>query len=377
MLKTGADRERVGLIIVAAGRGTRAGGGLPKQYKPLAGSPVLQHTLDAFRGCDIHETIVVVADDDVAYKKLSADHARFVIGGSSREESVRSGMNALADTGVDKVLIHDGARPFVSHSLVRLLLAAVDVHDGAVPILPMVDAVKTLNGDLIGGSVDRSLICRVQTPQAFRFEPYHKAMESFEGDAVDDVEVAIAAGLTVTTVRGEESNIKLTYPEDFETARERMSVRRVGMGYDVHRIVDGDGVWVCGVYIECGFSLLGHSDADVGLHAITDAILGATASGDIGDHFPPSDPQWKGASSDRFLLHAVRLARADIVNVDVTIVCERPKIKPHREAMRLRVAELCGLDASAVSVKATTTEGLGFEGRQEGISAHAVVMVRT
>ena len=365
------------LILVAAGSGTRAGGEVPKQYRMLAGKPLLAHTLEnaALTGV-FDRTVVVVAAGDGRAAALAPD-ATIVTGGATRSDSVRAGLEALADEPPATVMIHDAARPFLDRALVADLAAALATHDGAVPVLPIVDAIKTVDFE----PVDRDVLHRVQTPQAFRYSAIKRAFDAFTGSAHDDIAVAREAGLSLAFTRGLEANFKVTFPEDFAKAEamlgERITVS--GTGFDVHRLETSEKpLMICGVELDSPLALVGHSDADVGLHAITDAILGATANGDIGDHFPPSDPQWKDAASDRFLLHAIKLAEdagARLVHVDLTLICERPKVKPYREAMRARVAEICGLPLARVSVKATTTEGLGFTGRREGIAGQAIVTV--
>ena len=368
------------LILVAAGRGERAGGDVPKQYRVLAGKPLLQHTLDNAQSLGLFDRIVVVAaKDDARIHRLVGDFT-VVTGGATRTASVRAGLDALRDAEADEVYIHDGARPFIDQALVEPLTEALRSHDGAVPALPIVDAVK----DTDFAALDRDVMRRVQTPQAFRYPAIVAAFDALPADASahDDIAVAREAGLSLAFTPGSERNFKVTVPSDFAKAEAMLSPPRIavsGTGFDVHRLETSDKpLMICGVEVPGPLSLVGHSDADVGLHAITDAVLGAVAQGDIGDHFPPSDPQWKGASSDRFLEHALMLAGeagARLVHVDLTLICERPKVKPHREAMRARVAEITGLPLARVSVKATTTEGLGFTGRREGIAAQAVATV--
>lgn len=370
----------IALILVAAGRGFRAGGDIPKQYRLLAGKPLLDHTLKfAADAGFFDQTILVVAADDDRAAKLEGN-AQFVTGGVTRTASVKAGLDALADDPPRIVMIHDGARPFLDASLIQPLLDALDTYDGAVPTLPLVDAIKT--DDFT--SVNRDRLHRVQTPQAFH---YDKIKTAFDGlapgaSAHDDIAVAQSAGLTLAFTPGSERNFKVTWPEDFAKAEAMImgsTLTVTGSGFDVHKLELSDQpLWLCGIEIESPYTLVGHSDADVGLHAITDAILGAVAMGDIGDHFPPSDPQWKGASSDRFLAHAVTLAKeagATLRHVDLTLICERPKVKPYREAMRARVAAITGLALTRVSIKATTTETLGFTGRGEGIAAQALATV--
>lgn len=361
------------VIIVAAGRGSRMGGELPKQWQLLAGRPVLAHVLAAFSGMP---AVLVIHPDDRA--RAEGLGVRLVEGGATRDASVLAGLRALEGSGVTKVLIHDGARPLVSRGLIGRLVAALDHHEGAAPALAVTDALWRGEAGLVAGTVDRSGLYRAQTPQAFRFAPILAAHLGHPGGALDDVEVARAAGLDVAIVEGEETNLKLTFPGDFARAEAILKGRnmdvRMGNGYDVHAFCEGDHVWLCGVKVPHSRGLLGHSDADVGMHALTDAIYGALAEGDIGRHFPPSDPQWKGAASHIFLSHAVGLAAERgyrLGNCDVTLVCERPKIGPHALAMQAELARIMGVEAGRVSVKATTSERLGFTGREEGIAALA------
>lgn len=364
-------------IIVAAGRGTRMGGDLPKQWRLLAGRPVLTATIEAFTGTVDHVVVAIHPDDRDRAEALGTS-ARFVSGGSTRAQSVRCALEALEGCGIDHVLIHDGARPLVTPGLITRLSRALETSPGAAPALAVTDALWRGTGGNVTGTQDRSGLWRAQTPQAFRFDAILAAHRAHPGEAADDVEVARAAGLDVAIVDGDEDNIKLTFPGDFARAERILKERgmdvRLGNGYDVHAFTEGDHVWLCGVKVPHGKALLGHSDADVGMHALTDAIYGALAEGDIGRHFPPSDPQWKGAESHIFLRHAIGLATARgyrLANCDVTLVCERPKIGPHAEAMRAALADIMGVPVGAVSVKATTSERLGFTGREEGIAALA------
>lgn len=380
---------KVAALIVAAGRGSRAGPGAPKQYRLLAGEPVLRRTLSAFTAHPgISEIQAVIHPEDAeAYEAAATGLPKLlpaISGGATRQASVLAGLEALAGSGAPElVLIHDGARPFVSHRLISDCLAALASHDGALTALPLTDTIRRGAGGLAGETVPRDGLWRAQTPQGFRLRSILDAHRAAAGqDFTDDAAVAAMAGIDVALVEGDEDNFKITSAADIERA-ERMLMRggetRTGMGYDVHRFGPGDHVWLCGVKLPHVAGLEGHSDADVGLHALTDAILGAIGAGDIGKHFPPSDPQWKGASSDRFLAHAARLAReagAAISNVDVTLICEAPRISPYTEYMRGRIAEILGIEVSRVSVKATTTEGLGFTGRREGIAAQAVATLR-
>ena len=362
-------------IIVAAGRGSRAGGEVPKQWQMLNGQPVLAQTLAAFAGLPV---VLVIHPDDRARAEAMAPNVRLVPGGASRAESVRNALEALEGTGVTRVLIHDGARPLVSSALIGRMTAALDRHAAAAPAVAVTDALWRGARGLVAGTQDRDSLYRAQTPQAFRYAEILAAHRAHPGGALDDVEVARAAGLDVAIVEGDEDNLKLTFPGDFARAEALLKARamdiRLGNGYDVHAFCEGDHVWLCGVNVPHERGLLGHSDADVGMHALTDAIYGALAQGDIGRHFPPSDPQWKGAASHIFLAHAAQLAQEmgfRISNCDVTLVCERPKIGPHAIAMAQELARIMGIAADRVSVKATTSERLGFTGREEGIAALA------
>ncbi len=390
-------------LVVAAGSGTRAGGGLPKQYRPLMRRAVLRRSVEALLA---HPAIagvqVVIAQGaeswyEAAMGPLASDSRLFdpVHGGASRQESVLRGLEALArlDPPPDAVLIHDAARPFVSRALIGRILAAIGPQTGAVPGLPLVDTVKRADAEgMVAGTVDRTGLWRVQTPQGFPFRAILAAHGKAAGaELTDDAAVAEAAGLAVRIVAGEEDNFKITTAEDFVRA-ERLLARlrardgdgppamlpRVGQGFDVHRFGPGDHVMLCGLAVPCDQGLIGHSDADVALHAVTDAILGAIAMGDIGRHFPPGDPRWKGAPSARFLRHALELVAARggrLVHCDVTIIGEKPRITPHRGRLLAHLAELLGLPTAAVSLKATTTEKLGFVGRSEGLAAQAVATV--
>jgi 2-C-methyl-D-erythritol 4-phosphate cytidylyltransferase/2-C-methyl-D-erythritol 2,4-cyclodiphosphate synthase len=373
---------RFAAVVVAAGRGTRAGDGPPKQWRLLDGRPVVAHAVDAMRAAGADPVIVVIHPDDRAVASaLAAEGARLVAGGATRDASVRAGLEALAGSGADRVLIHDGARPLATPGLVARLLAALEGAAAAAPALPVTDALWRGTGGFVSGTADRAGLWRAQTPQAFRLDEIRAAHARHPGGAADDVEVARAAGLDVAIVAGDEDNIKLTYPQDFARAATILRQRRgaamdirSGNGFDVHAFGPGDHVWLCGVRIPHPAGLVGHSDADVGMHALTDAIYGALAEGDIGRHFPPSDPQWKGADSRTFLAHAAaRIAARGfrLTHADVTLVCERPRIGPHAEAMRAALATVLGVDVERISVKATTSERLGFTGREEGIAALA------
>ncbi len=459
-------------IIVAAGRGVRAGEGIPKQWRMLAGHPMLAHALAAFAG--MPRVLVIHADDRAVAEAMvgamvgamakagaetgaevrtdpgaetvakagagaeagaetlaepggqvltepeadtvakagaraearakagaevgaepgaevrvgvGAESVTLVVGGPSRAASVRAALEALEGQGVAQVLIHDGARPLVSAKVIARVLAALDHAAGAAPALPVTDALWTGVDGLVTGTRDRAGLYRAQTPQGFQYPAILSAHRAFRGEAADDVEVARAAGLAVAMVPGEEANLKVTFPDDFARAeammgqvprQERQMDIRMGNGFDVHAFCEGSGVWLCGVKVPHGKALLGHSDADVGMHALTDAIYGALAAGDIGRHFPAADPQWKGAASRLFLAHAAQMAATrgyKITNADVTLICERPKVGPHADAMRAALAAILGVAVDRVSVKATTSEQLGFTGREEGIAALATAVL--
>ncbi len=364
-------------IIVAAGRGTRAGGGTPKQWQPLAGRRVADWTIDRFKGQVDHIVLVLSEDDQSAWSEFEGTNLILAAGGQDRAASVRNGLDALADLDIKHVLIHDVARPCVTTGLIQSVLSALKASPAAAPGLAITDALWTGDGRVVTGTQDRTGLFAAQTPQGFHYDAIVSAHATHPGGAADDVEVARAAGLDVAIVPGDADNLKITRPEDFARAERILGTDmdvRLGNGYDVHRFGDGDHVILCGVKVPHDRGLQGHSDADVGMHAVTDAIYGALAQGDIGQHFPPSDPQWKGAASEIFLRHAVELAETmgyAISNVDCTLVCEYPKIGPHAEAMRVEMARITGLRADQVSVKATTSERLGFTGRSEGIASLA------
>jgi 2-C-methyl-D-erythritol 4-phosphate cytidylyltransferase/2-C-methyl-D-erythritol 2,4-cyclodiphosphate synthase len=364
-------------LIVAAGRGTRAGPGAPKQWRPLAGRRVADWTIAAFAAHPGIDLILTVTHPEDAAEAATLG-VETVPGGASRAASVRAGLEALVGRGVTHVLIHDVARAGITPEIISDILAALETSPGAAPAIPVTDALWRGTDGRVTGTEDRTALYRAQTPQGFAFDAILAAHRAHPGEAADDVEVARAAGLDVAIVPGNESNLKITAPEDF--ARMEKSLRgtmdiRLGNGFDVHAFDDGgDHVTLCGVHIPHTRGLKGHSDADVGMHAVTDAIYGALAMGDIGRHFPPSDMQWKGADSAIFLDHAVKLAAEHgftISNIDCTLICERPKIGPHAAAMTDRMAEIMGLEAARISIKATTSEKLGFTGREEGIAALA------
>jgi len=370
-------------LIVAAGKGERLGGAMPKQYRPIGGKPVLRRAVEPFLNhAAIGDVRVVIAP---GHDQLAADAlagvavGAFIHGGEQRAVSVRSGLAAIES---DVVLVHDAARPFCPPAVIDRLLAQLEFVEGAAPVLPIGDTLARADG-LLGDPVDRAGMVRVQTPQAFRLAELRRAYSAWSGDApTDETSVMRAAGMRVAAVAGDPALEKLTTPADWALAEETLAARlvpRTGLGFDVHAFAGDGPVMLGGIAIPHPRGLAGHSDADAVLHAITDALLGAAGLGDIGEHFPPSDPQWKGAASDRFLRHAADLVRAGgaiIDHVDCTVIAEEPKVGPHRAAMRERIAEILGIEANQVSIKATTTEGLGFTGRREGIAAQAVASIR-
>ncbi|KUR71445.1 2-C-methyl-D-erythritol 2,4-cyclodiphosphate synthase [Novosphingobium fuchskuhlense] len=370
-------------VVVAAGQGLRAGGSVPKQFATWRGKPLVRHSVEALVQAGVAPIVVVIPanwQDTAAQALAGVPGVRFVHGAASRQGSVRAGLEALAADAPERVLIHDAARPDLPGCVIAALLAGLEGQTGAIPVLPVVDSVVRGAAGLRGAFVDRDGLYRVQTPQAFRYPAILAAHRAWNGaaDAGDDAAVAEAAGLAVALVTGDERLKKVTFAEDLKDESMTLPAVRTGMGFDVHRLAEGEELWLCGVKIEHTKGLAGHSDADVAIHALVDALLGAVAAGDIGDHFPPSDPQWRGAASDRFLAHAATLvaeAGYAVGNVDVTIICEAPRIGPHKAAMRARLASILAIDIAAVSVKATTTERLGFTGRGEGISAQAVATV--
>ncbi|RIV80956.1 bifunctional 2-C-methyl-D-erythritol 4-phosphate cytidylyltransferase/2-C-methyl-D-erythritol 2,4-cyclodiphosphate synthase [Aurantiacibacter xanthus] len=368
-------------VIVAAGKGLRAGQPLPKQFALWRGKPVLRHAVEALGAAGVSPIAVAIPEGaDALVSKMLGGIADIVLvtGGATRQESVARGLEALAAHDPHTVLIHDAARPDCPPDVIARLVAALAGHPGAIPVLPVVDSMVIAREGLMEADAKREQLRRVQTPQAFRYADILAAHRAWQGapEAGDDAQVLRAHGGTVALVDGDERLAKLTFKEDFvDQQASALPPVRTGMGYDVHRLAAGEELWLCGVRIAHDKGLAGHSDADVAIHALVDAILGAVAAGDIGQHFPPSDPQWKGASSDRFLVHATKLANERgyaIGNVDVTIICEAPKIGPHREAMRARLAELLNVGTEFIAVKATTTERLGFAGRGEGIAAQAI-----
>jgi len=379
-----AVMDKVAALIVAAGKGVRAGGTVPKQYALLGGVPVIARAVDAFAGMPVHIVIGAGQDDLLTAALGGRTIASVTTGGAERQDSVKAGLAAIGDSATH-VLIHDAARPLLPCVVIDRLIMALEDADGAVPVLAVTDSVARAgdpHGDVLGEAVDRSGLVRVQTPQAFRIDAIMTSHDRWTGGAAtDDAQVARAAGFRVATVEGDALLDKITTPADLARAealltRDRTS--RTAMGFDVHRLEAGEELWLCGIRVPHDKGLSGHSDADVALHALTDALLGTIGAGDIGAHFPPSDAQWRGTSSDRFLRHAAGLIHergGRVEHVDVTIICEAPKIGPHRDAMRARLADLLRLGVGAVSVKATTTEGLGLTGRGEGIAAQAVATI--
>lgn len=370
-------------IVVAAGKGLRAGQSVPKQFARWRGKPVVRHSVEALAEAGAARIVVAVPDgaEEIATEALrEIQGLQFIAGGATRQNSVRRAIEALEADPPQHVLIHDAARPALARPVIERLLATLADHPGAIPVLPVVDSLAIEADGIMAGAADRETLRRVQTPQAFRYPEILAAHRAWQGEATagDDAQVLRAAGGSVALVEGDEALRKLTFAEDFVTER---SPIRTGMGFDVHRLAAGEELWLGGVLIPHDRGLAGHSDADVALHALVDALLGAIGEGDIGAHFPPSDPQWKGAPSSRFVEHAAVLVASagySVGNLDLTIICEAPKIGPHRDAMRARIAELLAIDVGAVSVKATTTEGLGLTGRSEGIAAQAVAtLVRT
>ena len=372
-------------LIVAAGTGSRAGGNVPKQFRPYRGKALLRRSVESLGAFRPLKSLTVVVGDgqrEIADKLLRDLDVDIIIGGATRRDSVRNGLEHLCANGADGlVLIHDAARPDVPNHVVSALLDALITAPGAIPVLPVPDSLIMATD---GSPFDREAVRRVQTPQAFDLQAILQAHRAWPSgaEATDDAQILRAAGGAVKQVTGDERLKKITFAQDFDEptagASSRSPAVRIGSGYDVHRLVAGEELWLCGIAIPHDFGLSGHSDADVALHAITDAVLGAIGAGDIGSHFPPSDPQWRGARSDRFLAHAVSLAAEAgyaIGNVDCTIICEAPKIGPHREAMRAQVARILGVETGQVSIKATTTEGLGYTGRREGIAAQATALL--
>lgn len=365
-------------IVVAAGKGLRAGQPLPKQFAMWRGKPVLRHSVETLLDAGARPLVIAVPPDGeqaVLDALAGLEGFALVAGGTTRQQSVKKALAAVESA--ERILIHDAARPDLPLPVIERLLAALEHHPGAIPVLPVIDSLSVENDGVMSGTAPRERLRRVQTPQAFRFDAIFRAHQAWqdEASAGDDAQVLRANGGIVAHVQGDDRLAKLTFAEDFMVQQPSI---RIGMGFDVHRLVEGEELWLGGIRLDHSKGLSGHSDADVALHAIVDALLGAVANGDIGSHFPPSDPRWKGASSDRFLEHAAKLVREagyGVGNVDLTIICEAPKIGPHRDAMRTRIADLLGVDIALVSVKATTTERLGLTGRGEGIAAQAIATV--
>ena len=380
---------KTAILIVAAGKGERTGRDKPKQYERLAGKSLLARSAAAFGQLPV--TVVIGPGQDALYAAALPGGAPPVTGGARRQDSVRLGLEALEKSAPEFVLIHDAARPLVSSAVINGVIGALTRGArGAVPMLALADTLRRRDGDA-WTTIPREHLYRAQTPQGFRFADILKAHREFAArDVTDDVEIAALAGIKVEAVPGEETNLKITTEKDFALAEKLIDGRSAdatllggecvsAMGYDAHRFCEGDHVWLCGIKVPHTHGMLGHSDADAGLHALTDAILGCIGAGDIGQHFPPSDERWRGAPSWKFLDHAARLVAEKggrIIHCDVTLICERPKIGPHREAMRARIAEILNMDVARVSVKATTTEGMGYTGRQEGLAAQAVATVK-
>jgi 2-C-methyl-D-erythritol 4-phosphate cytidylyltransferase/2-C-methyl-D-erythritol 2,4-cyclodiphosphate synthase len=384
--------ERTAAILVAAGRGLRAGPGGPKQYRSIGGQTVIFRAMEPFcRHPQVFAVQPILNPDDTAMFNEAVNglrHAPPASGGATRQDSVRAGLEALAGQKPDIVLIHDAARPFVTAALISRAIEAAGRTGAAIPAIPVTDTIKLIGeGGNVEATPQRDRLRVAQTPQAFRFDAildaHRRAAQAGRTDFTDDAALAEWAGLTVATFEGDPANMKLTTPEDFVREEARFGAMlgdvRTASGYDVHAFGDGDHLMICGVRVPHSRGFLAHSDGDVGLHALVDAILGALADGDIGSHFPPSDPKWKGAASDQFLKYAVDRVSARggrVPHLDVTLICERPKVGPHRDAMRARIAEIAGLSASRVAVKATTSERLGFTGREEGIAALASATIR-
>jgi 2-C-methyl-D-erythritol 4-phosphate cytidylyltransferase / 2-C-methyl-D-erythritol 2,4-cyclodiphosphate synthase len=384
--------KRTAAILVAAGRGLRAGAGGPKQYRSIGGKTVIFRAMAALcEHPDVFAVQPVVNPDDIAIFNeavASLNHQPPTNGGATRQASVHAGLEALAAEKPDIVLIHDAARPFVTPAVISRAIAAAEHTGAAVPAIAVTDTIKQVSdGGDVEATPDRAKLRIAQTPQAFRFDvildAHRRAARDGRSDFTDDAALAEWAGLTVATFEGDPANMKLTTPEDFVREEARLASQlgdiRTGTGYDVHAFGEGDHLMICGVRVPHTKGFLAHSDGDVGLHALVDAILGALADGDIGSHFPPSDMKWKGAASDKFLAYAVERVTARggrIANLEVTLICERPKIGPLRDTMRTRIAEITGVNVSRVAVKATTSERLGFTGREEGIAATASATIR-
>jgi 2-C-methyl-D-erythritol 4-phosphate cytidylyltransferase/2-C-methyl-D-erythritol 2,4-cyclodiphosphate synthase len=371
---------RIAAILVAAGSGSRFGSGLPKQFALIGGKPVIRWAAEALAR---HATLIQPVGEAAMIEPALAGmaHLPCVQGGATRQDSVLAGLEALEPFAPEIVLVHDAARPHVPPQTVPALLAALQDYEGAIPAVPVADTLKRGESGVIAGTVPRENLFRAQTPQAFSFETLLDVHRNGIGlEATDDAGLLERAGHHVALVAGSDDNIKLTYREDFARLEQTLVTLypRVGTGFDVHRLVPDRKLMLCGIEVPHTLGLAGHSDADVGIHALCDAIYGALAEGDIGRHFPPSDDSWKDADSARFLRHAAERIAARggrLVNADVTLICEQPKITPHAPAMMTRLAELLGVETSKISVKATTSERLGFTGRGEGIAAQAIVSI--
>src|SRR6201991_2326057 len=384
--------KRTAAIIVAAGRGLRAGSGGPKQYRSIGGRTVISRAMEPFcRHPQIFAVQPVLNPDDAAMFNEAVSDMRYrppAAGGATRQASVRAGLEALSGQSPDIVLIHDAARPFVTAAVISRAIDAAGLTGAAVPAIAVTDTIKLIgDGGHVEATPERSRLRIAQTPQSFRFDvildAHRRAAREGRDDFTDDAALAEWAGLTVATFEGDPANMKLTTPEDFVREEERFGAAlgdgRTGNGYDVHAFGDGDHLMICGVRVPHTRGFLAHSDGDVGLHALVDAILGALADGDIGSHFPPSDPQWKGGAPDRVPKYCgarVAARGGRIANLEVPLICERPKIGPLRDVMRARIAEITGVNISRVAVKATTSERLGFTGREEGIAATASATIR-
>lgn len=368
----------IDVIVVAAGRGTRLGGETPKQFLPLGGRAIVERAAAPFlRHAAVRRVVAAINPDDAPLFEAAAPGMTWVAGGETRQASVRAALEAMRADPPAAVLVHDGARPFVSAQLIDRVIAALSRSPGAIPALAVSDTLKRVANGAVAGTVSRESLAGAQTPQGFLYGPLLAAHATAPAGATDDAAVLEAAGQRVAVVEGERGNVKITTPEDLLEARRLFALPAVGKGFDVHRLVPGGPLVLAGLSLPFDHHLDGHSDADVALHALTDALFGAIADGDIGHHFPPSDPTWKGAASDQFLAFAADRVRriADIAHLDLTIICERPKIGPHRDAMRDRIAAIAAVPVERVAVKATTTERLGFTGRGEGIAAEAVATI--
>ncbi|QJB70617.1 bifunctional 2-C-methyl-D-erythritol 4-phosphate cytidylyltransferase/2-C-methyl-D-erythritol 2,4-cyclodiphosphate synthase [Parasphingorhabdus halotolerans] len=371
-------------VVLAAGSGSRSGLSRPKQFERVRGKPIVRHSVDSFlshAGIDKLWVVIGAGQEELANEALSGCSAYYlVIGGDTRQQSVRNTLNAIAQSGgAQSILIHDAARPFLSRNIIDSLLAVLKTEAGAMPVLPAVDTMISTDGQRLGQTLDREKLRRVQTPQAFDFEKLLAAHDIWPEDitATDDAQIFQAAGHDIHLIEGDENLAKYTFPSDFERTPMQTQIR-TGMGFDVHQLVAGEELWLGGMKIDHVKGLSGHSDADVLLHALTDALLGAIGAGDIGDHFPPTDAKWQGAASEQFVKYATELIAGKggtINNVDMTLICEAPKIKPHREAIRANIATVLDIALDQVSVKATTTERLGFAGREEGIAAQAIATI--